>query len=72
MAKLHQLLGELTAYPQVKDCMVVGNYRRISISGVKRVNAQVVVKVSEEPLNIGGGFNDELFSLSRVKACKSR
>ena len=78
-----QLLGESTAYPQIKDCMIVVTHTQALQQLQEDTNTRskeresetmphTLVKVSEESKSIGGEFDDELFSPSKVKACKSR
>ena len=83
VAELCQLLGESIAHPQIKDCMMVVTRMQAMRQLQEDTNTRskehecgtkphTLVKVSEESENIGGEFDDELFSLSQVKACKTR
>ena len=74
VAELHQLLDESTAYPQIKDCMMVVTHTQAmqqlqedTITRSKKrecgTKPHTLVKVSEESESISGE-SDELFSPS--------
>ena len=74
-AELHQLLGESTAYPQIKECMMLVTHTQAMQQLQEGTNTRskehecgtkphTLVKVSEEPESIGGEFDDGLFSPS--------
>ena len=83
VAELHQLLGESIAYPQGENSMMVVTrtqaMRQLQEDVATRIKElecgaepHVLVKVPEEPMNIKGEFDDEIFSTSREKTHKTK
>ena len=83
VAELHQLLGESLTHIPVEDCMMVVTctqaMRQSQEDAATRskelksgAQPHIIVDVPEKSASVGGEFDDEIFSPSRLKTHKTR